>query len=98
MNTEGLMWKSGKDIKHLEIREEYGHIPEDFSLKDYEKLIMDTVNNKDIENHANELAVHLEKIFVSTQNKKPESQWWWHLDSISDQTLNLGIHLERQSM
>ncbi|MBW8352061.1 hypothetical protein K0H71_21905 [Bacillus sp. IITD106] len=48
--------------------------------------------------HAKELAVHLEEIFVSTQNNKPESQWWWHWDSISDQTLNLGIHLERQSM
>lgn len=48
--------------------------------------------------HAKELAEHLKEILESSQNNKPESQWWWHLDSISDQTLNLGIQLERQSI
>lgn len=40
------MWKSGKDIKHLEKSKEYGHIPEDFSLKVYEKLIMDIAKQR----------------------------------------------------
>ena len=46
VNTYGLKWKTGKDLKHLEMRKEYGHIPNDFSMKDYENVILKIINGK----------------------------------------------------
>lgn len=44
MNKYGLKWKVGKDIGHLRKRKKYGHVPQDFSLKDYEHVILSIVN------------------------------------------------------
>jgi hypothetical protein len=46
-NANGLKWKEGKDFKHLSTRKEYGHIPHDFSMKDYENVIMNIINDKE---------------------------------------------------
>jgi hypothetical protein len=40
VNSDGLEWKIGKGVKHLKTRKEYGHIPDDFSMRDYENVIM----------------------------------------------------------
>jgi hypothetical protein len=34
-------------LKHLKTRKEYGHIPDDFSMKDYENVIMKIINGKE---------------------------------------------------
>jgi len=47
VNTSGLKWKTGKDLKHLRTRKEYGHIPDDFSLSDYENVILKIMNGKE---------------------------------------------------
>jgi hypothetical protein len=46
VNRDGLRWKKGKDIKHLRVRKEYGHIPNDFTLKDYEAIILNIMNGR----------------------------------------------------
>ncbi len=47
VNTIGLRWKTDKDLKHLQTRKEYGHIPGDFSLADYENVILNIMNGKE---------------------------------------------------
>ncbi|WP_338452581.1 hypothetical protein R4Z09_12305 [Niallia oryzisoli] len=47
VNVNGLVWKKGKDLKHLKTRKEYGHIPNDFSMSDYEDVIMKIMNEKE---------------------------------------------------
>ena len=46
VTTNGLRWKTGKDLKHLQTRKEYGHIPGDFSMDDYESVIIRIMNGK----------------------------------------------------
>ncbi len=45
--TNGLKWKAGKDLKHLQTRKEYGHIPHDFSIEDYESVIIRIMNDNE---------------------------------------------------
>lgn len=48
VKTTGLRWKIGKNIEHLEKRKRKGHIPNDFTLNDYERVILSIIN--DVEN------------------------------------------------
>ena len=41
-----IYWKPGKDVVHLQKRQNMRHLPASFSLPGYEKLITDIVNNE----------------------------------------------------
>lgn len=40
-----VRWKPGKDVEHLRTRIDYGHLPADAGLDDYETIISDVLNN-----------------------------------------------------
>lgn len=42
---QNISWKPGKDIVHLEKRKRMEHIPHSASLRDYEKLISEVVDD-----------------------------------------------------
>lgn len=43
------IWKPGKDKIHLETRKAYGHISEEWELEDYNRLIMQIINDPESE-------------------------------------------------
>lgn len=45
VKKNGLKWKLGKNVEHLEKRKRKGHIPSDFTLDDYERVILSIINN-----------------------------------------------------
>lgn len=45
VKMNGLKWKLGKNVEHLEKRKRKGHIPSDFTLDDYERVILSIINN-----------------------------------------------------
>lgn len=45
VKMNGLKWKLGKNVEHLEKRKRKGHIPSDFTLEDYERVILSIINN-----------------------------------------------------
>lgn len=50
IEENGLKWKSeDKRIQHLITRKDYGHIPDDFLIKDYESLILNLINGNETE-------------------------------------------------
>ena len=42
-----LRWKLGKDIKHLETRKAWGHLPPDATLEDYQAIIKAILHDDD---------------------------------------------------
>ena len=45
INNEGVKWKSKKDVKHLAKRKAMGHIPQNWSISDYENKVKNLCNN-----------------------------------------------------
>ncbi|QKY70209.1 hypothetical protein [Lentibacillus sp. CBA3610] len=58
MRKDKIIWKPGKGEGHLIKRKELGHIPNDFTLDDYNNLIKRIVNN-----NLNELYLYYKKFF-----------------------------------
>jgi len=63
-NEIGLRWKVGKDLFHLKKRIEVGHLPADFSIQDYENLILSIINALDSEIYIYSLARFQKDYFV----------------------------------
>ena len=51
VNKNGLKWKKGNDIEHLEKRIRRCHIPEDFTIEAYESIIIDIIRDKENETY-----------------------------------------------
>jgi hypothetical protein len=44
-----IRWKVGKDLAHLATRVEYGHLPEDATLADYEAIVTHILHSQTAE-------------------------------------------------
>lgn len=59
VNSNGLKWKKGEDEKHLNKRIKKGHLSNDFTLNDYEKIILGIMNGKD-----NDVYIYYKRSFI----------------------------------
>lgn len=62
--TDGPQWKSGKDIEHLNKRKKQGHIPENWTLNDYNRKIQELCSKADNEVYLYHNEVFKQKYYV----------------------------------
>ncbi|MBB6446719.1 hypothetical protein [Bacillus benzoevorans] len=72
INNNGLNWKMGKGIEHLKKRIKRHHIPEDFTMEAYERLIIDIINYKENEIYLYYLKGYEQNYYVFAN---PEIKW-----------------------
>lgn len=63
-------WRNGKDFTHLKTRKDYGHIPYDMTIDDYNKLIMSIVQGNN-----NELYLYFVKGFKQNYFVIGDGKW-----------------------
>lgn len=64
IQRNGLKWKLGSDMIHLERRKKRKHIPQDWSLRDYTNQIMNILNDKENEIHLYYKEIFEQRFFV----------------------------------
>jgi hypothetical protein len=63
-------WKPGQDVKHLRRRiEDYGHLPDDYTLEGYNKLIMDIISDTNNETYLYYVKGYRQNFFVFGDRK-----------------------------
>ena len=72
VNKNGLKWKRGKDIEHLEKRKRKCHIPEDFTIEAYESIIIDIIDDKENETYLYFLEGFEQNYYVFAN---PKTKW-----------------------
>ncbi|WP_071392713.1 hypothetical protein [Bacillus tuaregi] len=72
VNKNGINWKKGKDIEHLEKRIRRCHIPADFTLEMYESIIINMINDKENETYLYYLKGYEQNYYVFAN---PETKW-----------------------
>ncbi|MFQ5437070.1 MAG: hypothetical protein ACE5FD_19600 [Anaerolineae bacterium] len=67
-----IRWKPGKDTAHLATRIEYGHLPKDAKLADYEAIISHILHSQTAE-----LFVYVwsKEIYPTVSNHYEDRQW-----------------------